>query len=117
MYSMENEPKSKDYNRVIKNIMTRCRRKPEEDFLIVGCFAGHGMQKEGNQVLLFNEYDEKNKFYKLCTIEADIRILSKFYRNSYSIIIFAACREVFSLEKHCGIVGNKDNVTFENFPT
>ena len=33
------------------------------------CYAGHGMSKDGRQVLLINEYNGQNKFYKLVAAE------------------------------------------------
>ena len=44
------------------------------------CYAGHGMSKDGRQVLLINEYDSYNKFYKTVAVEIEIRNLANFQR-------------------------------------
>ena len=62
-------------------------------FFIIYVFAGHGVL-EGMQSLLTNEFDPKNKFYKLWPAEALIRIVAKnSAANSYHLAVFAACRE------------------------
>ena len=44
------------------------------------CYTGHGMCKEGRQVLLINEFDNITKFYKSLPTEEEIRNLARSYR-------------------------------------
>ena len=65
---------------------------PMERYLIMFLFAGHGLQKDGQQVMLYNEYDPKTRFYKLFRAELKLRIFAEIYQNSYIVGIFACCR-------------------------
>ena len=44
------------------------------------CYAGHGMNRSGRQVLLVNEYSDIDKFYKFIAVEEVMRNLANFYR-------------------------------------
>ena len=57
-------------------------------------FAGHGLMQEGQQVLLYNEFDARDKFYRLLRAEAKLRTFAEIYPNSYIISIFACCRQM-----------------------
>ena len=56
------------------------------------CFAGHGMQKAGRQIILLNEFDSKTTFYKHIDVESQVRSIAEKHPNSYQIVVFAACR-------------------------
>ena len=43
------------------------------NYLVIFLFAGHGMIKEGAQVLLYNEFDENTGYYKMFKAEETIR--------------------------------------------
>ena len=43
LYKMEDKPTFKQYIKVEKDLRKRLVKLPDEKFLIVGCFAGHGM--------------------------------------------------------------------------
>ena len=47
------------------------------------------------QCLLYNEYDPRNKFYKILMAEAKLRGWAEIYPNSYIIGIFACCRQLY----------------------
>ena len=53
--------------------------------------------------MLINQINERTGFYEWWAAESDIRLLAKKYSNSYSIGIFACCRELFSPLRHCGL--------------
>ena len=63
-------------------------------------YAGHGMCKDGRQVLLINQFDKNNKFYKMTPAEIEIRNFARLYRQTYHFCIFACCREIFMKERH-----------------
>ena len=67
-----------------------------ENFLIIFLFAGHGLLKDGQQVLVLNEYDQKTSFYKLYMAEKKLRTLARVFTNSYLIGIFACCRQLYN---------------------
>ena len=50
-------------------------KNPDRGYIVLSCFAGHGMLYEGKQVLLTNEYDSKKGFYKRINVEEGIRAL------------------------------------------
>ena len=72
-----------NYRKIQRSILTRLRAKPEKKYLIIYCFAGHGMNENGRQVFLVNEFDERTTFYKLCNVENYIRQYAEDYQNSY----------------------------------
>ena len=46
-YLMENNPTVNQWRKVKTNISNRCTQNPEKGYIILSCFAGHGMLKEG----------------------------------------------------------------------
>ena len=56
------------------------------------------MHSGGKQIVLINEYDGPNKFYRNWGVEADIRDIAARYPNSYSMAFFACCRELYAPE-------------------
>ena len=50
---------------------------------------------EGQQNLLYNEFDNNQKFYRLLRAEAKLRTFAEIYPNSYIISIFACCRQMY----------------------
>ena len=91
----------------MENIVSTLRETPEENFLIVFCFAGQSMTKAGQHIVLTNEFNEKIGFYEMCFVEKDIRAIAKNYKNSYCIALFACHTEVFNLKEHCGGFSSK----------
>ena len=72
-------------------------------------FAGHGMQLNGLQVIVINEFDKVKKFYKLYNAENKIRYFSKKFTNCYFVGIFACCREICDLlNKHTGCISAQE---------
>ena len=45
--------------------------------------------------------NKRTKFFEWWAAEADIRLIAKDYKNTYSVGIFACCRELFSPKRHC----------------
>ena len=76
------------------------RNTPNKLSLLMHCYAGHGMCKDGRQVILINEFDSQNKFYKVAPAEIEIRNMAKLFRQTYHFCIFACCREIFIKDRH-----------------
>ena len=68
---------------------------PRENFLVICLFAGHGVLKDGAQCLIYNEYAEKTKFYRVLTAEKVVRGTADAYNNAYMVCIFACCRQLY----------------------
>ena len=66
------------------------REEPNTNILFFHVYAGHGVQYDGMQCLLVNEYS--NNFYYRYQAENLIRMLSR-NKNSYHVALFACCRE------------------------
>ena len=45
------------YIELLEKLMAGKKRDPPEDYLIIHCFSANGIQVNGMQSLLFNEYD------------------------------------------------------------
>jgi len=58
------------------------------------------MTVNGEQVLLANEYDEKNEWYKFLTVEKNVRVAANFAPNIYFFTTFACCREKFMMKNN-----------------
>jgi hypothetical protein len=99
IYELHNKS-FRECNKTFINIKNRLKKEPETNYIIFIVAAGHGMNSEGQQVLLVNEYKPANKFYKWLAIEEYIRAFAKIFPNSYTLAFFACCREIYSFEKH-----------------
>ena len=115
IYLLDDTPTFKRVFKVRTGIAKRLKASPDNTFLLVYALAGHGMQMEGRQIVLINQYDSKTGFYKLWGIEADIRRLATANTNAYIIGLFACCREIFSGTKHCGLFGGTVQQAFVHF--
>ena len=62
-------PKMKEWTSLYSKLIRFFKQNPEKLILVMHCYAGHGMSKEGRQVLLINEYSGQNKFYKSVAAE------------------------------------------------
>ena len=65
IYNLSNDPKQAECNKEMIIIMKRIKKYPDQGFLINFCLAGHGMQKNGMQIVLLNEFDKAERFYKV----------------------------------------------------
>ena len=70
--------------------------------------AGHGMIINAKQVLLLNQFNAYSGFYKFWGAEGDVRDIAESYRNSYSMVFFACCRELFIPHKHTNGFGGTE---------
>ena len=50
-----------------------------------------------------SQLSKRTGFYEWWAAEADIRLMAKKFSNTYSVGIFACCREIFKPAKHCGL--------------
>jgi hypothetical protein len=80
-------------------ILEEAYENPDENYLVMQFFAGHGMSYNGMQVVLTNEYDEVNHWYKMLEVEKRIRVITKNYPNVFFLSFFACCREIYTKEK------------------
>ena len=89
--------------KTIADIKKRLAANPETNHLIIYIAAGHGMNVDGQQVLLVNQFDKNERFYKWFAIEKEIRMIAKhFPHNTYQLGIFACCREIYKESYHKG---------------
>ena len=79
-----------------------CRDHPERNYLFFFVLAGHGIVLKGGQSMLLNEVRANGNFYRCWNVELDIRNIAAEYRNSYSVAIFACCREIYDPRVHSG---------------
>ena len=102
IYIMENAPTLQKYQKAIRHITKRLQDNPETGHLILACFAGHGVQYNGQQALLTNEFDDRTSFYKMCHAERKVRTLTGMFRNAYVVAVFICCRDLSDKERHIG---------------
>ena len=73
------------------------------------------MQMDGEQVLVINQCNEKIGYYEWWNVESDIRTMAGKFPNTYSVAIFACCREIYRPTKHCGLFGGSKEAAQEYF--
>ena len=76
-------------------LKNRVKGDPDTKYLILIVAAGHGMNANGQQVLLLNEFQPNKNFYKWLAIEDYIRTIAKCFPNTYTLAFFACCREIY----------------------
>jgi len=81
VYKFHN-PTFDELNNAYKKIYKEISKNASTNYLIVYVFACHGMNEQGMQVILTNEYYEPTKFYRMFNIERKIRDLA-LKPNSY----------------------------------
>ena len=114
-YLLTNTPSYKRVFKIRGKLKKRIKKHPNETFLIVWAFAGHGMQVNGRQALLINTWDRKTAFYCMWVVETEIRTLAKDNHNTYSVALFACCREIHSTQKHNVLFGGTEQQALAHF--
>ena len=99
----------KQLSELQKILRNRLTKEVDSLHLCMQFFAGHGMQRDGLQVIVVNEFDPYGKFYKLYRAEQRIRYSSETFNNCYFIGIFACCREIFKALKHANCISKEEN--------
>ena len=89
--------------------------KPDGKILVFYACAGHGMQMDGEEVLIINSFNESIGYYDWWNVESDIRRMAGKYPNTYSVAIFACCREIYKPTRHCGLFGGSVEAAREFF--
>ena len=63
IYRLHN-PTSKQVRDVRLAVVKRIREHPEKKFVVVYLIAGHGIQINGQQTVVINEFDKSKRFYR-----------------------------------------------------
>ena len=111
MYIQEDNPTCNQWKKIKTNISTRCTNNPDQGYIILSCFAGRGLLKEGKQIVLTNEFDKG--FYKYINVESDVRALTK-KPNLYWIVIFACGRELYNQTQHTGGISLEEALAYSD---
>ena len=83
----------------VKNLF---KKNPEKSYAVIHLYASHGMIVSGRQVVLMNEFNKTSRFYKMLGVEQNVRDMARDHPNSFHLVFFACCREIFDYRKHCG---------------
>ena len=105
MYKLVDDPSYKEINKLKRQLMKDLKKWAKEKTLVVYILASHGIQENGSQGVVVNEFDENTGFYKIWKVESMVRTLADIFPNSYHLTFFACCREVFDPFRHTGCVG------------
>ena len=90
----------KEVNELSKKLRVAKKSNPIENILTVVLFAGRGMFYEGYQVLLYDEYDPSNGFFKKFVAEKKICSWAEIYHNAYILCIMSCDSNIYNPEKH-----------------
>ena len=56
--------------------------------------------------------NKKTGYFHTVNAEHDIRYIAKEFSNTYTLGLFACCREIYRSKVHCGLVGpTKEDAT------
>ena len=90
---------SKDYHECIESIkrMLWESKRKEDVKTHIGFFfiSGKGVTKNGEYMMLLNEIDDSEGFYRLAKIEYDITSIARNFFNVYIVCILASNRTTF----------------------
>ena len=85
---------------------------PDLNVATLFLYAGHGGTFESRQVLLIDEYKKSTGFYEMLKAEYILRQNAYLYKNSWSLALFATCRENFDKPGYSdGLPGPKEVAT------
>ena len=101
MFKMTNEPSFQTIATSRTELRKLLEKNKHKKVLVVYVFAGHGMDR-GEQVIVLNEFDKREGFYKCWKAENMIRRLAEKFQNSFHLAFYACCREVYDPNRHCG---------------
>ena len=87
---------SKVFKEVFSRLKAGKNASPKVNYLVIVFIAGHGILKDGGQLILLNEFNKLAGYYKTYKIEDELRWMSKKFPNSYIVGIFACCRQVYN---------------------
>ena len=97
MFDLSGNPTLKDVTTAFKKIYAKLKagyNAPKRvNYLVIVFIAGHGVLKDGGQIILLNEFDKFKGYYKDHKTENQLRWLAKNFPNSYIVGIFACCRQ------------------------
>ena len=65
------------------DIEKRIKSNPQKKYLVIYVIACHGMNSNGQQVIVLNEYEKSSGFYKIFGMESNIRKIARENPNSY----------------------------------
>ena len=73
------------------------KKDPQETYVGFIFVSGEGINKDGEQHLVLNQFDDfyDTGFYKLYPIEYDIRYMANNCKNAYLVCIFATSRYAY----------------------
>ena len=97
------------------DLKKRIKASPELNFFIVMVFASHGLQMDGKQCIVLNCINEKTGYFHTFNAEEDIRGIAKKFGHTYTLGLFACCREIHRSHVHCGLVGPTEEAAIEYF--
>ena len=96
---LDKDPTESQYNEKIAQIEDTVRNTRGKVVLLC-LFQGYGMRKDGSQEFMFNQYDNSTHFYKMVSVERELRRLARENRNLYVVSTFA-CVNLKSIKEDC----------------
>ena len=64
---------------------------------------------------MINQLNKRTKFFEWWAAEADIRLIARKYSNTFSVGIFACCREIFNASRHCDLFAGTEQEALTHF--
>ena len=93
-YTFDDDATFQRVAKAMVGIEKKLKANPQTKYLIVYTLASHGMNVDGQQVIVLNQFKKSTGFYYTFPFEAKIREIGREFANSYQIGIFACCREI-----------------------
>ena len=115
MYKLLDVSDKKVVDAARSDLKKRIKASPEKNFYIVMVFAGHGLQMDGKQTVVINALNLKEGYYHRMNAEHDIRYIAKQFGHTYTLGLFACCREIHRSNRHCGLIGPSEQIAVDYF--
>ena len=70
---------------------------------------------DGKQIVLINAFNKREGYFHRMNAEQDIRDISKKFGHTYTLGLFACCREIWRSNRHCGLFGPTRQLAIDHF--
>ena len=88
------DPNFKNFVAALDEFVSEARTHPENDYLYILFFAGHGYHADGFQEVLSPFYNNETKTYEYIPVEKYVRDRFRNLPNAYCLVHYATCREI-----------------------
>ena len=105
MYSVKDEneyfvlnPTAKDVQALEEKLVMKFITEKSKNFLVIFVVASHGVNLDGQQAVVLNEFDGIREYYQFWEIEDTICAYA-ILQNVYCMAFLGCCREIYNPDR------------------